>query len=173
MTTTTALKNGRYKGKDCTQRTKPIVIGYARVSSAGQSTAIQQEALTKSGCDELFVDEGVSGTKNHRSPNFRAMIARVKDLRDAGFAVTVRVTRQDRFSRTTQYMLQNVGELGALGASFEAIDGGFSYDATSPHSHFMLTVMSAVAELDRQMLKARMAEGMEAVRAKGMILGRR
>lgn len=148
-----------------------IALGYARVSTAGQSTDNQVDLLNKSGCSEVFIDQAVSGSRNHRSSEYRALMARVKELRADGIDVVVRVTKLDRFSRSTQHLLEGVGELGELSASFEALDGGFTFDAKSPMSVFMLTIFGALAQFERELIKSRMAEGREAVKAKGMPFG--
>jgi len=149
------------------------IIGYARVSTVQQSTDLQREALNASGCTALFIEAPVSGSKNHESPKFQSMMNLVADLRAAGEEVTVRVTKLDRFSRSLPHLLENVERLGKLGASFEAKDDNFVYDANSPTSVLMLSMLGALAQFERSLIKARMAEGRAHAKANGRIFGRR
>ncbi|GAA1494728.1 recombinase family protein [Curtobacterium herbarum] len=149
------------------------IIGYARVSTAQQSTDLQRRALTASGCTELFIDEAVSGSQNHDSAQFKAMMRRVKELRTRNATVLVRVTKLDRFSRSLPHLLDSVEHLGNLGASFEAADDSFVYDANSPTSVLMLSMLGALAQFERSLIKARMAEGRAYAKANGRIFGRR
>lgn len=150
-----------------------IIIGYARVSTAGQSTDAQVEALIESGCMELFVDNAVSGAKNDRSPYYRALMDRVKEVRALGFPVIVRVTKLDRFSRSVLNLAQGVQELGNMDAAFEVLNGGFNYNPKDPSSKLTLHVLGAFAEFERDLIKSRMADGRDAKREKGQIFGRR
>jgi DNA invertase Pin-like site-specific DNA recombinase len=149
------------------------VFGYARVSTAGQSTDNQVDALKESGCTEVFVENAVSGSRNHLAPQYRALIKRAKELREDGDDVTVRVTKLDRFSRSTQHLLEGVKELGDVGVSFEALYDNFTHDAKSPMSRLLLTMMGALAEFERELIRSRMAEGRAAKRAKGQISGQK
>lgn len=151
----------------------PHVLGYSRVSTAGQSTDNQVTALKESGCTEVFVENAVSGSRNHLAPQYRALVARAKELRQNGDDVTVRVTKLDRFSRSTQHLLEGVKELGDLGVSFEALYDNFTHDAKSPMSRFVLTLLGALAEFERELIRSRMAEGRAAKRAKGQISGKK
>lgn len=112
--------------KDTTTRT--ITLGYARVSTRGQSTENQLSILTPL-CDEVFDDPAVSGAKNHRSKLFRELFDRVQELREQGYGVEVLVTKLDRFGRSTKNVLESLEELVGMGASFRTLDGGLKYEA--------------------------------------------
>jgi DNA invertase Pin-like site-specific DNA recombinase len=167
MNSTICTKDHRHEAS-CKLR---FIIGYARVSTSNQNTDNQVQLLKESGCTEVFIDEAISGSNNHHSDVYRSLMARVKELRDQGHIVTVRVTKLDRWSRSTQHMLEGVEELGEMGASFEALNGGFAFDANSPTSTLILTVMAAVAEFERELIRSRMAEGREAKKVKGLLFG--
>lgn len=149
------------------------VLGYARVSTAGQSTDNQVAALQESGCTEVFVENAVSGSRNHLAPQYRALIKRAKELSEEGNDVTVRVTKLDRFSRDTQHLLEGVKELGDLGVSFEALYDNFAHDAKSPMSRFLLTMLGALAEFERELIRSRMADGRAVKVAKGQLSGKK
>ncbi|ROS77939.1 DNA invertase Pin-like site-specific DNA recombinase [Curtobacterium sp. PhB130] len=148
-------------------------LGYARVSSVKQSTENQKNLLTSAGCTEIFEDWAVSGAKNREAPGFIDLMARVKELRNAGHEVVVCVTKLDRFSRSLEDLLTSVRELGALGASFQAIDDGFIYDAGSPFSKLVLQMFGALAEFERSLIRSRMDEGRAVKVSKGLRLGKK
>jgi len=150
-----------------------IKLGYARVSTVNQNTDNQEAQLKAAGCTELFVDHAVSGAKNHESEQYRALFARVKELRAEGCDVVVCVVKLDRFSRSLRDLLEGVEELGKLGASFTALSDSFTYDSTSPMSKLMLQMLGALSEFERSLITSRMAEGMEAKVAKGLKRGQR
>ena len=150
-----------------------IRLGYARVSTANQKTDNQEDTLQAAGCSELFVDQAVSGSKNHESDQYAALFARVRELREQGEEVMVCVVKLDRFSRSLRALLEGVEELGRLGASFTALSDSFTYDASSPMSKLMLQMLGALAEFERSLITSRMSEGMEAKVAKGLIRGQK
>lgn len=147
------------------------IIGYARVSTAGQSTKNQIKTLKEADCTEVFIDDAVSGSRNHLSPKYRDLMNRIKELREQGDEVVVRVTKLDRFSRSLQALLEGVEEIGKLGASFESLDGGLQYDPRNPYSTLMLHMLGALAQFERELIKSRMSDGLEAKKAKGMRIG--
>lgn len=150
-----------------------IKLGYARVSTSNQSTENQENQLSEAGCSEIFVDRAVSGSKNHESSEYAALFARVKELREEGNDVVVCVVKLDRFSRSLKDLLEGVEELGKLGASFAALSDNFTYDANSPMSKLILSMLGSLAEFERSLITSRMNEGMEAKVAKGLIRGQK
>lgn len=156
-----------------TKKPTPLTLGYARCSTAGQRTTTQVEKLWESGCDEVFDDPAVSGAKNHRSKQYAALFARVKQLREQDYPVTVRVTKLDRFGRSTKVVLEGLEELVAMGASFETMDGGLRYQAGNAHDELVITIFAALAKFERELITSRMSEGREAKHRDGLILGRR
>lgn len=147
-----------------------ILLGYARVSTDKQANENQIQRLEDAGCAEIF-HEIESGSRNAHSERFRALFARVKELRSAGYDVTVITTKLDRFTRSTIDFLNAIQELAELGASYRALDGGLSYTHGDPTSRFTITIFAAVAELERELIRARTAEGRAAYVAKGNRLG--
>lgn len=153
--------------------TKIGMLGYARVSTHNQRTDNQRAQLIEAGCSELFVDEAVSGAKNHQSGAYTDLFVRVRELRAQGEEVVVCVTKLNRFSRSLGALLEGVEELGKLGVSFTALADGFVYDASSPLSKLMLQMLGALAEFERSLITSRMSEGMEAKVAKGLRRGQK
>lgn len=94
------------------------LIGYARVSTAEQDTALQADALRKVGCERIFEDIA-SGAKTDRS----GLAAALAYLRDGD---VLAVWRLDRLGRSLPHLIETIGALEARGVGFrsltEAID---------------------------------------------------
>lgn len=148
-------------------------IGYARVSTAGQSTKVQEEQLWKAGCDEVIADQAVSGVKNHRSPKYRLLFDTVERKIDEGEEVKVVVPKLDRFGRSTKAVLEGLEQLTRLGASFIALDGGLKYEAGNAHDELVVTIFAGLAKFERDLITSRMSEGRAAKVEKGLKLGPR
>jgi DNA invertase Pin-like site-specific DNA recombinase len=89
------------------------LIGYARVSTAEQDTALQTDALRKAGCDKIFEDT-VSGAKADR-PGLAAALAYVRE----GDALVV--WQLDRLGRSLPHLIETIGALEARGGGFRSI----------------------------------------------------
>ena len=146
---------------------------YARVSTKnnGQNPETQLVALREyaknRGFDiaEEYVDLGVSGSKDRRPALDRLM----KDAR-ARTIDGVLVTRFDRFARSTKHLVTALEEFQALGVDFLSL--GESVDTSTPMGKMIFTVLGAVAELERSLIKERVALGLERARREGKIRGR-
>lgn len=146
-------------------------IGYARVSTRGQSTKVQEEQLWKVGCDEVIVDQAVSGAKNHKSAKYRAMFDLAQTQIDNGEHVEVIAPKLDRFGRSTKSVLEGLERLARMGASFKTLDGGLKYEAGNAHDELVITIFAALAEFERELITSRMAEGKAAKVVHGLKLG--
>lgn len=147
-----------------------IKLGYARVSTAGQTTDNQVQSLKEAGCAEVF-EETVSGSRNTRSATFRGLFDRVSQLREQGEEVEVVVTKLDRFSRSLRDLIDAVMELAELGASFRTLDNSLSYEVSNPASKFMFQVFGALAEFERELIRTRTTEGKKAAIERGVLFG--
>ncbi len=136
-------------------------IGYARVSSAGQSLEVQLSALK--GCDKLF-KEKESGAKEERIQlNTMLDYAREGD--------TITVTKLCRLARNTKHLLEIVDYLDNKKVSLVVLNLGI--DTQSPTGRLMLTMIGAVASFERQLLLERQAEGIMIAKLKGRYKGRK
>lgn len=133
------------------------IVGYARVSAADQNLARQLQALGD--VDKLF-EEKVSG-KNRERPELAAMLDWVRE------GDTVRVKSPDRLARSTMDLLAIIEELRAKGVQLEFVDNP-SLNTGTPQGTFMLTILGAVAELERATILERQAEGIAIAKAKGV-----
>jgi DNA invertase Pin-like site-specific DNA recombinase len=135
---------------------KGQVVGYARVSAADQNEARQLEAIGD--VDRLF-SEKVSG-KNMDRQQLQEMLAYVRE------GDTIRVKSPDRLARSTTDLLGMVERLKAKGVALEFVDNP-ALNTETPQGSFMLTILGAVAELERATIRERQAEGIAIAKSAG------
>ena len=134
------------------------VVGYARVSSADQNLARQEEALGN--VDRLFMEK-VSGKNVDDRKQLKEMLAYVRE------GDTVRVKSPDRLARSTRDLLALVEQLQSKGVSVQFVDAP-ALNTDTPQGEFMLTILAAVAQLERATIRERQAEGIAIARSKGV-----
>lgn len=132
-------------------------VGYVRVSTTDQNPARQLEAIGQ--VDRLF-SEKISARTTDR-PQLQAMLAYVRsgDL--------VRVKSPDRLARSTTDLLALVNQLKNKDVQIQFIDQP-ALNTDSPQGEFMLTILGAVAQLERATIKERQAEGIALAKARGV-----
>lgn len=142
------------------------VIAYVRVSTDDQTNENQRRAIeSRYNVSRWFEEEGVSGSiPASQRPAMRALLAYVRE------GDTVVVTAIDRLGRNTIDVLNTVEYLKAKKVSVVSMREGF--DLATSAGKFMLTMLAAVAELERENIKARQMAGIERARAEGKNLGR-
>ena len=133
-------------------------IGYARVSTVDQNLDRQIEAIGE--VERLFVDKS-SGKDTHR-PQLETLRAYVRE----GSNDVVRVKSVDRLARSTQDLLALLQEFDAKGVSVDFIDSP-ALSTSAPSGKFMLTVLAAVAEFERELIRERQREGIALAKVKG------
>jgi DNA invertase Pin-like site-specific DNA recombinase len=146
------------------QKGEAMLIGYARVSTDGQSLEAQQAALKAVGCDRVF-SEKICGAKTDRK-------ALAKALKALGSGDTLIVTRLDRLARSTRDLLNVLATIGDAGASFKSLADTWA-DTTTAHGRLMLTILAGLAEFERSLILARTGEGRSRALANGVQFGRR
>ena len=144
---------------------------YARVSTKEQSCAMQLRDL-KTYCIARkyrtfreYIDVGESGAKDSR-PELNNLMA---DARKRKFD-TILVWRFDRFARSTKHLLLALEEFRSLGIQFVSYQENI--DTTSPLGQALFTIVSAVAQLERDLIRERVYAGLRDARACGKQLGR-
>lgn len=139
------------------------IYGYARVSSASQSTHLQEERLRQAGCEIVRVEIG-SG----RSREGRAELDNLITFLRAGDTLTV--VKLDRLGRSTRDVLNLVKELEDKRASLRVLEPDI--DTSRPEGRIILTTFSMVAEMELTFIKERQRAGIEAAKARGIYKGR-
>jgi DNA invertase Pin-like site-specific DNA recombinase len=137
--------------------------GYARVSTDGQSVDAQVRQLTRAGCKKVF-REVASGAKTDR-----AQLRRLLDQLEPGDVLTV--TRLDRLARSTRDLLNTLAAITAKKAGFKSLGDTWA-DTTTSRGRLMLTVLSGLAEFERDLIRARTGEGRARAVARGQKMGR-
>lgn len=123
--------------------------GYARVSTAGQELGVQLAALDAEGCEIIFKEKH-TGAKINR-PEFNELLAHLED------GDTLVVTKLDRLARNTEEGIKVIRELFERDVKVHILNLGILEN--TPIGKFFLTTLLAVAELERNMIAERMAEG--------------
>jgi DNA invertase Pin-like site-specific DNA recombinase len=144
---------------------------YARVSTKDQSCEMQLRDLrtycAARGLDLVgeYIDVGQSGTKDSR-PELNKLM---DDARKRQFDAIV-VWRFDRFARSTKHLLLALEEFRSLGIQF--ISYQENTDTSSPLGQALSTIVSAVAQLERDLIRERVSAGIRNARENGKKLGR-
>ena len=134
---------------------------YVRVSTMEQK--IDRQILAYDKADMIYIDR-MSGVKRDR-PELVRMLA---DLQ-AGDTVVVKSI--DRLSRSTKDLLDIVEQIRAAQANLHILD--LNIDTSTPMGECVLTILGAIAELDRKTIKERTAEGIAIAKAAGKYRGRK
>ncbi len=140
------------------------VLGYARVSTDGQSLEAQLRELRAAGAERIF-REKISGAVTARAQLQRAM-------ESLGNGDVLIVSRLDRLARSTRDLLNTLAAIGDKGAGFRSLRDSWA-NTTSPHGRLMLTVLAGLAEFERELIRTRTGEGRERAKARGVRMGRK
>jgi len=141
------------------------LFGYARVSTSQQSLDIQIKALKAEGVksNRIFTDK-ITGSHIKRDG---LQLLRVKV--EEGDIILVK--KLDRFGRDTADMIQLIKEFDGVGVSIRFLDDGISTEGTM--GKMVVTILSAVAQAERQRILERTNEGRIEAKTKGVIFGRK
>ena len=129
-----------------------MLYGYARVSTSDQKAQLQLDALQAAGCQQVFVDEGISGSAATR-PALSKAFAALK----AGDVLVV--WRLDRLGRSLSHLIQLTGQLGEQGIGFRSLTEAI--DTTSSSGRLLFHIMGALAEFERNHLGANAVVGVD------------
>jgi putative DNA-invertase from lambdoid prophage Rac len=144
------------------------VFGYGRVSTSQQHTENQRLELEAAGfkIDYWFSDTGISGkTCASQRPEFSQLLTQIRD------GETLVVSKLDRLGRDAVDVLQTIRLLASRGIQVIVLQLG-KVDLTSVAGKLLLTMLVAVAEMERDLLVERTQAGLERAKAQGKILGR-
>ncbi|MGN5129689.1 recombinase family protein [Aeromonas hydrophila] len=137
------------------------LVGYARVSTGGQSLEVQLRALAE--CNKVF-QEKVSGASDDR-PQLTLLLDYVKE------GDVMIVTKLDRLARNTRHLLEISEFLQHKQVALRILNLGI--DTSTPTGKLMLTMIGAIATFERELMLERQAEGIELAKRRGVYKGRK
>lgn len=136
------------------------VVGYARVSSVGQSLDVQLDKLKH--CDKIF-QEKRSGSSRKR-PRLKACLEYVRE------GDTLVVTRLDRLARSTLHLCQLAEQLEHKQVNLQVLDQNIhTGDATG---RLLFNMLGAIAQFETEIRAERQMDGIQNAKARGVRLGR-
>ena len=143
------------------------LIGYARVSKKEQSLDRQVDQLKEYGVTKrnMYLEK-ITGTSKDR-PMLKKMLS---ELEPDDTVLVVDITR---ISRSSKDLLTIIDEIKGKNASIKSIkDTWLDTTSENPYASFLLTVMSALSQLERELISSRTKEGLESSRKRGKVGGR-
>lgn len=140
-----------------------MTIGYARVSTADQNLDRQLDLLKENHCERIFCEKK-SGTQKDR-PELTMLL---KTLRKGD---TVIVCELARLSRKVKDIFDIVEQIHQLGADIKSLKENW-LDTTTPTGKLMFTFIAGISQFERDIIRERTLEGMQAARARGRMGGR-
>lgn len=140
-------------------------IGYARVSSTGQSLEVQQDQLSAAGCEKVFAEKRSGTSMTGR----QALEDAIEFAREGD---TLIVTRLDRLARSGIDLQNIVTRLNAKGVGFRCLQQG-AVDTTTGMGKLVLGILGAVAEFEADIRKERQLEGIAKAKEAGVYKGRK
>lgn len=146
---------------------KKMLVGYARVSTEDQNLDRQIDLLIDYGVDKRNIyQEKISGTKTHREQ----LDKMIDELQEGDTVIIADLTR---ISRSTKDLLDIIDRIKAKGASIKSIkDTWLDTSSDNPYNSFLLTVMSGLSQLERDLISQRTKEGLRSAKARGRNGGR-
>jgi DNA invertase Pin-like site-specific DNA recombinase len=140
------------------------LLGYARVSTADQDLRPQIEALKAHGATTIY-REKVSGVRADR-PQLGKLMASLKP------GDIVVVTKIDRLGRSTRELLELIDGIAKAGAAFRSL-GDPLFDTSNSQGKLLATLLAAIAEFERELIRERTGEGRKRAMAAGVKFGRK
>lgn len=138
-------------------------IGYARVSTDEQNLDLQIDELKAAGCENIFIDKGISGSVIEREG--------LSDAIDTiGEGDTLVVWKLDRLGRSLGFLCTLIEDLGNQGAGFHSLTDGI--DTGTSGGTLIFHVMGAMAQFERDLICERTKAGMKAAKKRGKHIGR-
>lgn len=139
------------------------IIGYIRVSTYDQNPERQLEGIA---LDKVFTDK-TSG-KDLKRPAFEALTSYIRE------GDTLVLHSMDRLARNLDHLRQIVRDLTAQGVKVQFVKENLTFTGEdSPMATLLLSVMGAMAEFERSLIRERQREGVALAKAKGLYKGRR
>lgn len=141
-----------------------MLVGYARVSSSGQSLEVQRDQLAGAGCEKVFAEKR-SGTSTEGR---EALEDALEWVREGDMLV---VTRLDRLARSGGDLYAIVDRLNRKGVGFRCLQQG-AVDTSTSMGKLVLGILGAVAEFETDIRRERQRDGIDKAKAAGVYKGR-
>lgn len=138
-------------------------IGFARCSTISQDHALQVDALTRAGCERIFV-ETASGTKADR-PELKKALEFARDGQDV-----IVVYSLSRLARSIRHLLDLGEELQRRQIGLKSLTE--AVDTTTAQGRFLFSILAAMNQMEVEILRERTRAGLAAARARGRVGGR-
>ena len=136
-----------------------VLIGYVRVSTKEQDTALQRDALIKYGVPERNIYEDSATGAHMRRPGLKAAI------RSARRGNTIVVWKLDRLGRSVIGVLDAIKKLDEEGVGLVSVTE--SLDSKTPMGRMVMTILISIAQMERELISERTKAGLAAKRARG------
>ena len=139
------------------EKSKPRMVGYARVSTNGQELKLQLDDLLKAGVakKDIFTDKA-SGSKSSR-PGLDACLQQLKP------GDTLLVWRLDRLGRSLRHLIDLVEDLRQRGVGFKSVCDG-AIDTTTASGDLIFNIFSSLAQFERRLIQERTKAGLTVAR---------
>lgn len=138
-------------------------VGYARVSTLDQDTALQLDALAAAGCTKVFEDHA-SGVRADRAGLRRAL----DYVREGDVLI---VWKLDRLGRSLQHLIETAASLEKRGVGFRSITEAI--DTTTPGGRLVFHLFGALGQFEKDLIQERTRAGLAAAAARGRKGGRK
>jgi DNA invertase Pin-like site-specific DNA recombinase len=138
-------------------------LGYARVSTTGQTLAAQLEQLKADGCTKIYREQASGAQADRRELQKLLKAITPGDL--------VTVTRIDRLARSTFDLFAIVKRIVDAGGQFRSLAEPWADTATST-GRLMIAVLGGLADVERDLIRTRTAEGRSRAKGQGQHMGR-
>ncbi len=139
-----------------------MLIGYARVSTEDQNLGLQQDALQKAGCAAVYSDKASGGHMSR--PGLEQALALL------GRGDCLIVWKLDRLGRSVKHLVEIAARFKEQGVDLRSLSDGI--DTSTATGRFFFHVMSAFAEMERELIRERTNAGLAAARKRGRTGGR-
>ena len=137
------------------------IVGYARVSSYGQSLDVQLDKLSH--CEKVFQEK-----KSGRTDNRAELQNCLTYLRDGD---TLVITKLDRLGRSIRDLLNIINQLEKNNVSFQVLEQ--QIDTSTPSGKLLLHMLGAIAEFENDLRASRQSEGIQKALSNGVQFGRK
>ena len=140
------------------------MVGYARVSSSGQTLDIQVEKLSAAGCGRVF-SEKRSGRQADNRPELQSCLEYLRD------GDTLVITKLDRMARSVLDLAKIADGLSRKGVALKVIDQAI--DTSTSEGRLMFSLLGAFAQFENDIRSERQLEGIAKAKQKGVAFGRK